>query len=208
MKQTVLGLTGSIGMGKTTVSAMLREEGIPVFCADTINHAMRGPNGEALPIYEQFVPGSTGAAGADMEKIKEFVYASPGNLMGLTQAILPLMLNVIMQFKYDHRDHEIIALDIPLLFELDLADLCDEVAVVSAGEDEQRRRVLARGKMTEVEFEKIKGAQLPDEEKRRRADYIIDTSGTLDDTRNQIREILLTLGSRKETLRALRDTTQ
>lgn len=193
MKPIVLGLTGSIGMGKSTVAQMFRDEGVPVFCGDSENHKMRGPHGAALPIYEEFVPGSTNPeTGTNMDMIKAFIYADPANLEALTDAIVPLVRESMLSFinSFFTKDEVLVVVDIPLLFELNLDAYCDTVVVVSAGEEEQRRRVLARGKMTEAEFEKIKAAQMSDADKRIRTDLVINTNCPLEETRARVSYIV------------------
>ncbi|MBU6266995.1 MAG: dephospho-CoA kinase [Sphingomonadales bacterium] len=178
----ILGLTGSIGMGKSAVAAMLRDGGVPVFDADAAVHELQGPNGALLPAIEAAFPGTTGPAGVDRPKLGAAVFGDAARLARLEGIVHPAVAAMRRQFMVDHADAPLVVFDIPLLFEKGAAGV-DAVAVVSAPAEAQRARVLARPGMTVEKFESILRLQVPDAEKRARADYVIDTGTTLDETR-------------------------
>jgi dephospho-CoA kinase len=194
----VLGLTGSIGMGKSTVARMFADEGVPVFDADSAVHRLQGPEGALVDEIETHFPGTTGAAGVDRAALAERVLGEPEALQRLEALVHPAVAREREAFLAANRDAELAVLDIPLLFEKGGADRVDKVAVVSAPADAQRRRVMARPGMTSAKFEKILARQLPDAEKRARADFVIPTGGSIDETRRAVRRIVACLTERAD----------
>lgn len=190
----ILGLTGSIGMGKSTVAKMFADEGVPLFDADAVVHRLQGPEGELVAAIEACFPGTTDADGVNRSALAERVLAEPQALQNLEGLVHPAVARERRTFLADHRDAPLVVLDIPLLFEKGLSGAVDKIAVVSAPADVQSRRVLARPGMTPGKFASILALQLPDEEKRRRADYIIETGGSLEETREAVRRIVAGLG--------------
>lgn len=193
---TVLGLTGSIGMGKSTVAAMFAEEGVPVFDADAAVHRLQGPEGALVAEIESHFPGTTGASGVDRTSLAEAVLGDTAKLRRLESLIHPAVARERTAFLEANRDAPVVVLDIPLLFEKVGTGLVDKVAVVSAPAEVQRARVLARPGMSEAKFEKILGHQMPDSEKRERADFVIPTGGEMEETRQAVRRILACLKGR------------
>jgi len=192
----VLGLTGSIGMGKSTVAAMFAEDGVPVFDSDAAVHRLQGPAGELVAAIEAAFPGSTGAAGVDRGALAERVLDRPEALRRLEALVHPAVALERADFLARHRGAPLVVLDIPLLFEKGGRGQVDKVAVVSAPAPVQRSRVLARPGMSEAKFERILALQLPDAEKRARADFVIPTGGPLEETRDSVRRIVACLGGR------------
>ena len=190
----VLGLTGSIGMGKSTVAAMFAEEGVPVFDADAAVHRLQGPEGRLVAAIESHFPGTTGSAGVDRVSLAERVLGDSAALGRLEALVHPAVAEERAAFLAAHKDAPVVLLDIPLLFEKGGAAAVDRIAVVSAPEAVQRARVLARPGMTPEKFERILALQMPDAEKRARADFIIPTGGPIEETRASVRRILACLG--------------
>jgi dephospho-CoA kinase len=188
-----LGLTGSIGMGKSTVAAMFAEEGVPVFDADAAVHRLQGPTGALVETIEAAFPGTTGAGGVDRLTLAQCVLGEPEALQRLEALVHPAVAGERADFLAAHVDEPLVVLDIPLLFEAGGAAQADRIAVVSAPAEIQRARVLARPGMTEDKFDRILARQLPDEEKKARADFVIPTGGSLDETREAVRRILACL---------------
>jgi len=186
----VLGLTGSIGMGKSTVAGMFADEGVPVFDADAVVHRLQGPEGALVAEIESHFPGTTGAGGVDRTSLAEAVLGDTAKLRRLESLIHPAVAREREAFLAANRDAALVVLDIPLLFEKGGADLVDRIAVVSAPADVQKERVLARPGMSVEKFERILAHQLPDEEKRARADFVIPTGGEFEETRQAVRRIL------------------
>lgn len=191
----ILGLTGSIGMGKSTVAQMLRELGVPVFDADAAVHELQGPEGALLPAIEAAFPGTTGPQGVDRPKLGAAVFGDREKLARLEAIVHPAVAAMRRDFLSNNADQPLVVFDIPLLYEKGGAEGLDAVAVVSAPAEMQRERVLARPGMTVEKFEQILSLQVPDAEKRRRADFVIDTGGSLDATREQVARIVAALGS-------------
>ena len=189
----IIGLTGSIGMGKSTVAAMFAEAGIPVFDADAEVRAMQGPGGELVPAIEAAFPGSTGPAGVDRDRLGAQVFADKQALHRLEAIVHPAVAAKRAAFLEMHHDKRAVVFDIPLLFERGGHEGVDLVVVVSAPEDVQRARVLARPGMTPQKFEHIFGLQLHDTHKRDRADHVIDTGATLEETRAQVDALIASL---------------
>ncbi|HEX8578461.1 MAG TPA: dephospho-CoA kinase [Allosphingosinicella sp.] len=188
-----LGLTGSIGMGKSTVAAMFADEGVPVFDADAAVHRLQGPAGALVAEIESHFPGTTGPEGVNRTALSERVLGAPEALRRLESLVHPAVAREREAFLAANAAAPVVLLDIPLLFEAGGWQAVDKIAVVSAPAGVQRARVLARPGMTAEKFEKILARQMPDEEKRARADFIIPTGGSLDETRRAVRRILACL---------------
>lgn len=188
----IIGLTGSIGMGKSTVAAMFAEEGAPSFNSDSAVHVLYAPGGAAVAPVEEAFPGVTKDGAIDRVALSARVVGNPAEIKRLEAIVHPLVRQAQMQFLQDQRDSgaEFVVLDIPLLFEGGGAKLVDKTVVVSAPADVQRARVLARPGMSVEKFEAILALQMPDAEKRALADFVIDTSVSFDDTRTQVRAVL------------------
>tara|TARA_R110000751_G_scaffold107645_8_gene204001 strand:+ start:90225 stop:90836 length:612 start_codon:yes stop_codon:yes gene_type:complete len=189
----VLGLTGSIGMGKTTAGAMFADRGIPVISADEIVHALY--SGQAAPLIEAAFPGTVKNDVVDRAQLSKAVMNDEAAFRKLEAIVHPLVELERQRFVESHRqaDRPLVVLDIPLLFEGNGEDQVDKVVVVSCDVDEQKARVLQRPGMTEEKFAAILARQMPDEQKRQRAHFIVDTSGTLDEMRAQVDTIIDTL---------------
>lgn len=191
----VIGLTGSVGMGKSATALMFAEAGVPVHDADAAVHRLY--EGDAVPPIEAAFPGVTGGGKVDREKLGLRVLTDQTALKRLEAIVHPLVLREEERFLAEAktRGARCAVLDIPLLFETGADRRVDVVVVVSAPYEEQRRRVLARPGMTEERFSAFLAKQLPDEEKRRRADFIVDTSQGFDSARAQVRAILQNLNT-------------
>lgn len=192
-RPTIIGLTGSIGMGKSTVAAMFAEAGIPVFDADAEVRAMQGAGGELLPAIEAAFPGSTGPDGVDRDRLGHQVFADTAALARLEAIVHPSVAAKRAAFLKQHHDKPAVVFDIPLLFERGGHEHVDTIVVVSAPEAVQRARVLARPGMTAQKFEHIFSLQLHDTEKRARADHVIDTGTSMDETRAQVAALIASL---------------
>jgi dephospho-CoA kinase len=186
----ILGLTGSIGMGKSTVAAMLRELGVPVFDADAAVHVLQGPGGALLPAIEAAFPGTTGPKGVDRPKLGAAVFGDREKLGVLERIVHPAVGVMRLSFLEENAGRPLVCFDIPLLYEKGGAEGLDAVAVVSAPAEAQRARVLARPGMTEEKFAQILALQVPDAEKRARADHVIDTGTDLASTRAAVERLV------------------
>lgn len=186
----ILGLTGSIGMGKSAVAAMFKGLGVPVFDADAAVHELQGPNGALLPAIEQEFPGTTGAEGVDRPKLGAAVFGDPDALKRLEAIVHPAVAAMRKSFLAGHAETPLVVFDIPLLFEKGGSAGVDAIVVVSAPPEAQRERVLARPGMTEEKFEHILKLQVPDPEKRALADHVIDTGTTLAETRLAVQRLV------------------
>jgi dephospho-CoA kinase len=189
----IYGLTGSIGMGKSTVATMLRREGVPLFDADAEVHRLQGPGGALLPAIEARFPGTTGARGVDRARLGAAVFGHPQELRALEAIVHPAVKAARARFLRRNRSRAFVVLDIPLLFETKGQRRLAGVIVVSAPAWKQRKRVLARPGMTVAKFRRILHLQTPDAEKRRRADYIIGTGASFASTRAQVRALVACL---------------
>ncbi|AOR77678.1 dephospho-CoA kinase [Novosphingobium resinovorum] len=189
----IMGLTGSIGMGKSTVAQMLRDLDVPVFDADAAVHELQGPNGALVPLIEAAFPGTTDASGVVRPLLGAVVFQDKDKLATLERIVHPAVAAMRGDFLRDNAEAPLVVFDIPLLYEKGSEKGLDAVAVVSAPGGEQRRRVLARPGMTAEKFEQILALQVPDAEKRALADYVIDTGTTLDATREQVAGIVQAL---------------
>ena len=189
-----LALTGSIGMGKSTVAEMFRAAGIPVFDADATVRRLQGQGGILVGWIEERFPGTTRDGAVDRDVLAERVVTDPAELAALEAIVHPAVHHERTRFIVENSDAPALLFDIPLLFETGGADAFDKVIVVSAPADVQRARVLARPGMTEAKLDSILTRQMPDSEKRARADFVVDTSGELSTTEAQVRDILSCLG--------------
>jgi len=186
----VLGLTGSIGMGKSAVAAMFADLGVPVFDADAVVRGLQGPGGALVEPIEGAFPGTTGPDGVDRAKLGAAVFGDLAALARLEALVHPAVRVARRDFLREHAGAPLVVLDIPLLFEKGGADEVDAIAVVSAPPDVQRARVLARPGMTDERFEDVLALQMPDAEKRARADYVIDTGASLAETRAEVARLV------------------
>ncbi len=192
-KPFILGLTGSIGMGKSTVADMFRELGIPVFDADAAVHILQGADGALLEPIEAAFPGTTGPEGVDRQKLGAAVLSDSAALSKLESIVHPAVAEMRADFLTENTEAPFIVFDIPLLFEKGGADTVGAIAVVSAPADIQRARVLGRPGMTLEKFEYILGLQMPDAEKRARADHVINTGVSLEETRQIVQNLVTKL---------------
>ena len=189
-----LALTGSIGMGKSTVAAMFADAGIPLFDADAVVRALQGPGGRLVPAIEARFPGTTRDGAVDREALAGRVLGDPDALAALESIVHPAVHHERTRFIVEHGDARALLFDIPLLFETGGQEAFDHVIVVSAPAKVQRERVLSRPGMTQARLDQILDRQWPDARKREAADFIIDTSGTLEATRAQVGKIIACLG--------------
>jgi dephospho-CoA kinase len=193
-----LGLTGSIGMGKSTVAKMFADEGVPVFDADAAVHRLQGPEGALVAEIESHFPGSTGPEGVRRGALAERVLGEPEALRRLEAIVHPAVAREREAFLAANAAAPLVVLDIPLLFEAAGWRDVDRIAVVSAPAEVQRQWVLARPGMSEEKFERILARQMPDPEKRARADFVIDTGCPIEETRASVRRIVACLAGRPD----------
>ena len=186
----ILGLTGSLGMGKSATAKMFADEGVPVHDADATVHRLY--DGEAVPAIEAAFPGTTAGGKVDRGRLGQRVFGDKAALSRLEQIVHPLVRRDEERFLAAARRDgaKAVVLDIPLLFETAAEKRCDAVVVVSAPAEMQRARVFERAGMSVEKFEAILAKQMPDAEKRARADFVVDTSRGFDAARAQVREIL------------------
>ncbi|MGN6573681.1 MAG: dephospho-CoA kinase [Pseudolabrys sp.] len=186
----ILGLTGSVGMGKSATAQMFADEGVPVHDADAAVHALY--EGEAAPLIEAAFPGTTANGKVDRGKLGERVIGHPEEIKRLERIVHPLVAKVRDAFLAgaERAGAQVALLDIPLLYETGGEKRCDAVVVVSAPAEVQRERVLARPGMTDAKLKAILAKQMPDADKRARADFVVDTSQGFDAARAQVRDIL------------------
>jgi dephospho-CoA kinase len=186
----VLGLTGSIGMGKSTTAKLFMEAGVPVYDADATVHMIY--EGEAVPLIEAAFPGTTVNGKVDRAKLSPLVVHDAAAMKRLEQIVHPLLGAYHRKFLDDAEKSgvPVAVVDVPLLYETGGEKRVDAVVVVSTNPEQQRERILAREGMTAEKLDAILARQLPDAEKRKRADFVVDTSNGLDPVREQIREIL------------------
>ncbi|HEX7791023.1 MAG TPA: dephospho-CoA kinase [Afipia sp.] len=186
----VLGLTGSIGMGKSTTAKLFMEAGVPVYDADATVHMIY--EGEAAPLIEAAFPGTTDNGKVDRAKLSAQVVHDAAAMKKLEQIVHPLLGAYHRKFLDDAEKSgaPVAVVDVPLLYETGGEKRVDAVVVVSTNPEQQRERILAREGMTAEKLDAILARQLPDAEKRKRADFVVDTSSGLDPVRERIREIL------------------
>ncbi len=186
----IIGLTGSIGMGKSTTLQMFADEGVPVYDADAAVHAVYSST--AVPLVEAAFPGTTADGKVDRQKLSQRVLGNPEALKKLEQIVHPLLGAHRQKFLEDaeRAGAPIVLMDVPLLFETGGEKRMDAVIVVSAPTELQRQRVLARDNMTADKLDAILARQMPDAEKRKRADFVVDTSRGLEPVRAEVKDIL------------------
>lgn len=191
----ILGLTGSLGMGKSTTARFFAEEGVPVHDADAVVHRLY--EGEAAAAIEAAFPGTTAVGKVDRNKLAARVLGDPTALKRLEAIVHPLVQAAEQRLiaEVRARGEKIAVLDIPLLFETGGEERVDAVVVVSAPSEVQQARVLERPGMTMDKLEAILARQMPDAEKRRRADFVVDTSQGFEAARAQVRAILATVAT-------------
>lgn len=186
----IIGLTGSIGMGKSTTAQMFRDEGCPVFDADAAVHALYAKGGKAVPIIRSVFPDAVKDDAVDRAVLGAHMRADPLQLKVLESFIHPLVGESRAAFFADNKEADIVVMDVPLLFETGLDKAVHHIVVVTARAKTQRDRVLARDGMTPELFDSLLARQMPDAEKRRRADSLVNTDRGLESAREQVQEIL------------------
>src|SRR6202140_1361168 len=186
----IIGLTGSIGMGKSTTAKLFAEAGVPVYDADATVHSLY--EGEAVPAIEAAFPGTTADGKVDRARLSARVVRDPAAIQRLEQIVHPMLRSYHQKFLQDAEQAgaPVGVMDVPLLFETGGEKRVDAVVVVTTAPEVQRERILARGTMTAETLDAILARQTPDAEKRRRADFVVDTSHGLDPVRARIRDIL------------------
>ena len=189
-----IALTGSIGMGKSTVARMFEEAGIPVFDADAEVRRLQGPGGALVERIGERFPETLDGRILDRDKLAELVLEDPQRLAALEAIVHPEVQLARERFLEAHRGARALLFEIPLLFETDGEGAFDKVIVVSAPPKVQRERVLRRRGMTPEKLAAILARQVPDADKRGRADFVIDTGADLSTTERQVRDILACLG--------------
>jgi len=189
-----IALTGSIGMGKSTVAKMFERCGVPVFDADAVVRELQSPGGGLVDKIGELFPGCVRCGTLDRDCLAQIVLSDRAKLAELEAIVHPVVREAREAFVAAHRDSAALVFEIPLLFETGGDTEFDKVVVVSAPANIQRARVLARQGMTEAKLASILERQTPDEEKRKRADFVVDTGTDLSTTERQVREILACLG--------------
>ncbi|MBS0478533.1 MAG: dephospho-CoA kinase [Proteobacteria bacterium] len=185
-----IGLTGSIGMGKSTVAAMFADEGVAVFDADAAVRALQGPNGRLLPAIEMAFPGTTGPDGVDRAELGARVFGKPDELRRLEAIVHPAVGEERAAFLARHADEAMVVFDVPLLFETGGDRTVDVTVVVSSDAATQAARVLARPDMTKERLAEVLARQMPDADKRALADFVIRTDCPMDQTRHAVRKVI------------------
>ena len=188
-----VGLTGSIGMGKSTVAAMFADEGIPVFDADAEVHKLQGPAGKVVAAIEARFPGTTGEAGVNRTALAEAVLGDDAAMKALEAIVHPAVGAERAAFLERHATTPVVLFDVPLLYETGGERYVDKVVVVSAAAAVQRARTLQRPGMSEAKLDAILARQVPDADKRARADFVIPTDVPLDQTRDAVRRTIACL---------------
>jgi dephospho-CoA kinase len=191
-----IALTGSIGMGKSTVAGMFADAGVPVFDADAAVRHLQGPGGILVERIGELFPGCVRSGTLDRECLAQIVLEDPSKLAALEAIVHPAVREWRQAFIDRNSDAEVLVFEIPLLFETGGEKEFDKVIVVSAPAEVQRARALERQGMSPAKLESILRRQMPDEEKRRRADFVIDTGVDLSTTEVQVRDILACLRPR------------
>ena len=189
-----IALTGSIGMGKSTVAKMFERAGVPVFDADAVVRQLQSPGGGLVEKIGELFPGTVRSGTLDRDCLAQIVLSDPKKLSALEAIVHPAVREAREAFVREHGQAPALIFEIPLLFETGGESDFDKVIVVSAPAEVQRTRVLARPSMHEAKLDSILERQTPDEEKRRRADFVIDTAGDLSTTEAQVHEIIACLG--------------
>jgi dephospho-CoA kinase len=196
----IAGLTGSIGMGKSAASDMLRAMGVPIHDADATVHVLMGPNGKAVPAIAALCPEALktddkGRDFIDRKILGKHIFADPALKTAVEGVLYPMVQDSEAAFiaAREKEGHRLVVLDVPLLFETGWDSRVDKTIVVSAPFEVQKARVMARPGMTEERFNSVLKAQMPDAEKRARADYVVDTGTTLEETRQRLASIVAEL---------------
>lgn len=189
-----LAITGSIGMGKSTVAHMFERAGVPVFDADAVVRDLQANDPELIAAIGRRFPGTVSEGAIDRDMLSRAVLGHPAELEALEAIVHPLVQQARARFVEENAGAPALLFDIPLLFETKSEGAFDKVIVVSAPVAIQRERVLTRAGMTEEKLDAILARQMPDDEKRRRADFVIDTGGDLSTTERQVSDILYCLG--------------
>lgn len=189
-----LAITGSIGMGKSTVAGMFERAGVPLFDADAEVRRLQAEDAGLIAAIGRRFPGTVADGKLDRDALSAQVLGDPAELEALEAIVHPAVQAARSRFIADHGQAPALLFDIPLLFETGGESAFDKVIVVSAPPEVQRRRVLARPGMTADKLDAILARQMPDEEKRRRADFVIDTGGELSTTESRVRDIMSCLG--------------
>jgi dephospho-CoA kinase len=187
----VIGLTGSIGMGKTTTAQMFADEGVHVWDADACVHKLYSPGGAAVTPIHKMAPSAILKGSVSRDALRDLISKNPTLLDQVNAAVHPLV-QADRQAFLDQHQNALVLLDVPLLFETGADQLCDFIVVVSAPPDVQKARVLGRGEMTEADLQMILSRQMPDSEKRQKADQVILTE-TLADTRKTVKNLVVNL---------------
>jgi dephospho-CoA kinase len=190
-----IALTGSIGMGKSTVAKMFERAGVPVFDADAVVHRLQAPGGGLVEKIGELFPGCVRCGTLDRECLAEIVLADREKLAALERIVHPAVREARDEFVAQHKGAPVLLFEIPLLFETGGENDFDKIVVVSAPADVQRSRVLERTGMSLAKLKSILDRQMPDAEKRRRADFVVDTGTDLSTTESHVREILACLGA-------------
>jgi len=193
----IIGLTGSIGMGKSTTAAMFRDEGCPVFDADQAVHSLYEKNGAAVPIIKSVFPDAIKNGAVDRHVLGKYMREDPLQLKVLESFIHPLVGEIRSKFFNDIKMADIVVLDIPLLFETGTHNLVNHIVVVTAPASVQKKRVLSRDGMTAELFESLLERQTPDQEKRAKADTLIFTDKGLENAREQVQALLSKLRAKE-----------
>ena len=188
-----IALTGSIGMGKSTVAKMFERAGVPVFDADAVVRALQGPGGSLVEKIGQLFPGTVRSGTLDRECLAHIVLSDSAKLAELEQLVHPAVREAREDFVAQHKNASALVFEIPLLFETKGEQEFDKIVVVSAPFEIQQARVLQRPGMSAAKLESILARQTPDAEKRARADFVIDTGTDLSTTESQVRDILACL---------------
>jgi dephospho-CoA kinase len=189
-----IALTGSIGMGKSTVAKMFERAGVPVFDADAVVRKLQGPGGGLVAKIGELFPGCVRAGTLDRDCLAQIVLADREKLTSLEQIVHPAVQEAREVFVLEHAGAPALVFEIPLLFETGSEKAFDKVVVVSAPAEVQHARVLARTGMSAAKLESILARQMPDAEKRSRADFVVDTGSDLSTTEAQVRDIIACLG--------------
>jgi dephospho-CoA kinase len=189
-----IALTGSIGMGKSTVAKMFERAGVPVFDADAVVRQLQAPGGGLIEKIGELFPGTVRCGTLDRDCLAQIVLADSDKLDALERIVHPAVREAREVYVEQHRDRPALIFDIPLLFETGGEKDFDKVVVVSAPAEVQRARVLGRTGMNAAKLDSILVRQMSDEEKRKRADFVVDTGGDLSTTERQVGDILACLG--------------